>query len=111
MDLDRVHSNAEAFDPCARRAQLLAQRSPARLAPSSQEHDLALVNPQVARREGRSDVTALPFGINTPSLLVYVFFVMKPAYDRNLHTLGTQQDYAFTKGKKQPRPVTAGSDW
>ncbi len=36
----------------------------------------------VARREGRSDVTALPFGINTPSLLVYIFFVMKPAFDR-----------------------------
>jgi AGZA family xanthine/uracil permease-like MFS transporter len=36
----------------------------------------------VARRERRSDVTALPYGINTPSLLVYVFFVMKPAFDR-----------------------------
>ncbi len=36
----------------------------------------------VAHRERRSDVTALPFGINTPSLLVYVFFVMKPAFDR-----------------------------
>ncbi|MGQ9650307.1 MAG: NCS2 family permease [Phycisphaerae bacterium] len=36
----------------------------------------------VARRERRSDVTALPYGINTPSLLVYVFFVMKPAFER-----------------------------
>jgi len=36
----------------------------------------------VARREGRSDVTALPYGINTPSLLVYVFFVMMPTYQR-----------------------------
>ncbi|HOA75103.1 MAG TPA: NCS2 family permease, partial [Phycisphaerae bacterium] len=36
----------------------------------------------VARRERRNDVTALPYGINTVSLLVYVFFVMKPAYDR-----------------------------
>lgn len=34
----------------------------------------------VARRDGRSDVTALPYGINTPSVLVYVFFVMMPAY-------------------------------
>ncbi|HSW45181.1 MAG TPA: NCS2 family permease [Phycisphaerae bacterium] len=34
----------------------------------------------VARREKRSDVTALPYGINTPSLLVYVFFVMMPVY-------------------------------
>lgn len=38
----------------------------------------------VARREKRSDVTALPYGINTPSLLVYVFFVMVPVY-QNTH--------------------------
>ncbi len=38
----------------------------------------------VARREQRSDVTALPYGINTPSLIIYIFFVMKPAYDRAL---------------------------
>lgn len=35
---------------------------------------------RLAKREGRSDVTALPYGINTPSLLVYVFFVMAPAF-------------------------------
>ena len=35
---------------------------------------------RVARREGRSDVTALPYGINTPSLLVYVWFVIAPVY-------------------------------
>ncbi len=36
---------------------------------------------RLAARENRDDVTALPYGINTPSLLVYVFFVMKPAFD------------------------------
>lgn len=35
---------------------------------------------RLARRENRDDVTALPYGINTPSLLVYVFFVMAPVY-------------------------------
>ncbi len=35
---------------------------------------------RLALKEGRSDVTALPYGINTPSLLVYVFFVMAPAF-------------------------------
>ncbi|MFQ5589669.1 MAG: NCS2 family permease [Phycisphaerae bacterium] len=35
---------------------------------------------RLAKREGRTDVTALPYGINTPSLLVYVFFVMAPVY-------------------------------
>jgi AGZA family xanthine/uracil permease-like MFS transporter len=37
---------------------------------------------RLARRTGRNDVTALPYGINTPSLLVYIFFVIKPAYDK-----------------------------
>ena len=36
---------------------------------------------RLAAREQRTDVTALPYGINTPSLLVYIFFVMKPAFD------------------------------
>lgn len=35
---------------------------------------------RLAKREGRDDVTALPYGINTPSLLVFVFFVMAPVY-------------------------------
>jgi AGZA family xanthine/uracil permease-like MFS transporter len=37
---------------------------------------------RLARTEGRDDVTALPYGINTPSLLVYIFFVMLPVYAR-----------------------------
>lgn len=34
---------------------------------------------RLARREGRSDVCAQPFGLNTPSVIAYVFFVMAPA--------------------------------
>jgi AGZA family xanthine/uracil permease-like MFS transporter len=34
---------------------------------------------RLARRTGRTDVTALPFGINTVSLFAYVFLVMLPA--------------------------------
>lgn len=37
---------------------------------------------RLAARTNRSDVTALPFGINTPSLLVYIFFVMAPVYEK-----------------------------
>jgi adenine/guanine/hypoxanthine permease len=33
---------------------------------------------QIGRREGRSDVCALPYGINTVSLFAYVFLVMLP---------------------------------
>jgi AGZA family xanthine/uracil permease-like MFS transporter len=36
----------------------------------------------LARAQGRSDVTALPFGINTPSLLIFIYFVMLPVYQR-----------------------------
>ena len=35
---------------------------------------------RLMKRENRRDVTALPYGINTPSLLVYVYFVMLPEY-------------------------------
>ncbi|MBU0719215.1 MAG: NCS2 family permease, partial [Planctomycetes bacterium] len=35
---------------------------------------------RLAKRERRLDVTALPYGINTPSLLIYIFFVMAPVY-------------------------------
>ena len=34
----------------------------------------------VAYRTGRRDTTALPFGINTPSLVAYVFLIMGPIY-------------------------------
>lgn len=35
---------------------------------------------QLARRENRADVTALPFGINTPTVVAFVFFIMGPVY-------------------------------
>ncbi len=35
---------------------------------------------QLAKQTGRSDVTALPYGINTVSLMAFVFFVMGPVY-------------------------------
>jgi AGZA family xanthine/uracil permease-like MFS transporter len=34
---------------------------------------------QLARRTGRADVTALPYGINTVSLFAFIFLVMLPA--------------------------------
>ena len=34
---------------------------------------------RLARAEGRDDVCALPYGINTPSLIAFVFLVMLPA--------------------------------
>lgn len=35
---------------------------------------------RLAKKTGRDDVTALPYGINTPSLLIYVHFIMAPIY-------------------------------
>ena len=49
---------------------------------------------RLARREGRSDVTALPYGINTPSLLVFIFFVMQPAYRAATEQQGMSQEAA-----------------
>ena len=35
---------------------------------------------QLGRRTGRSDVTALPYGINTPSVVAFIFLIMGPVY-------------------------------
>jgi AGZA family xanthine/uracil permease-like MFS transporter len=35
---------------------------------------------QLAIAAGREDVTALPFGINTPSLIAFIFLIMAPVY-------------------------------
>jgi adenine/guanine/hypoxanthine permease len=35
---------------------------------------------ELARKTGREDVTALPYGINTVSLFAFVFFIMLPIY-------------------------------
>jgi AGZA family xanthine/uracil permease-like MFS transporter len=35
---------------------------------------------KLAQKEGRSDVTAIPFGINTPTIFAYVFLIMGPVY-------------------------------
>ena len=34
---------------------------------------------RLARRENRTDVCAIPFGLNTPTMIAYVFLVMAPA--------------------------------
>jgi AGZA family xanthine/uracil permease-like MFS transporter len=56
---------------------------------------------RLAKRENRDDVTALPYGINTPSLLVYVIFVMKPAFDlasKDPERFGDPAYYAWQMG-------------
>jgi AGZA family xanthine/uracil permease-like MFS transporter len=37
---------------------------------------------QLARRTGRNDVTAIPFGVNTPTIFAYIFLIMLPVYQR-----------------------------
>ena len=37
---------------------------------------------RLARRTGREDVTAIPFGVNTPTIFAYVFLIMGPVYAR-----------------------------
>ena len=34
---------------------------------------------RLARKEKRDDVCAIPFGLNTPTMIAYVFLVMAPA--------------------------------
>lgn len=37
---------------------------------------------QLAQRTGREDVTAIPFGVNTPTIFAYIFLIMLPVYQR-----------------------------
>jgi AGZA family xanthine/uracil permease-like MFS transporter len=37
---------------------------------------------ELALRTGRDDVTAIPFGINTPTIFAYVTLIMLPVYER-----------------------------
>jgi AGZA family xanthine/uracil permease-like MFS transporter len=37
---------------------------------------------RLARKTGRDDVTAIPFGVNTPTIFAYVFLIMGPVYAR-----------------------------
>jgi AGZA family xanthine/uracil permease-like MFS transporter len=37
---------------------------------------------RLAAKTGRSDVTAIPFGVNTPTIFAYVFLIMGPVYAR-----------------------------
>ena len=37
---------------------------------------------RLAKNSGRNDVTAIPFGINTPTIFAYVILIMVPVYER-----------------------------
>jgi adenine/guanine/hypoxanthine permease len=37
---------------------------------------------RLAQRTNRADVTAIPFGVNTPTIFAYVFLIMLPVYQR-----------------------------
>jgi adenine/guanine/hypoxanthine permease len=43
---------------------------------------------QLARREGRTDVCALPYGINTPSMYAFIFLIIAPVWAANREALG-----------------------
>lgn len=51
---------------------------------------------RVARRDGNASCTALPYGINTPSVFAYILFVMKPVYDITMKTLTERADDPMT---------------
>ena len=41
---------------------------------------------KLMEKENRNDVTALPYGINTPSIFAFIFFVMAPVYFKTKDT-------------------------
>lgn len=55
---------------------------------------------RVAKRTGDATVTALPYGINTPSVFAFIFFIMSPVYARYAGDLGAAKaaDLAWKLG-------------
>lgn len=51
---------------------------------------------RLARKQGRDDVTALPFGINTVSLFGFILFVIAPTYQDWAGRPGVSQEQAAT---------------
>ena len=49
----------------------------------------------LAKRTGRSDVTAIPFGVNAPTIFAYIFLIMEPVYTRTHDTNLTWQVGVF----------------
>lgn len=45
---------------------------------------------RVAKRDMNSACTALPYGINTPSVFAFIFFILAPVYQRYLPQLGAE---------------------
>jgi AGZA family xanthine/uracil permease-like MFS transporter len=50
---------------------------------------------RLAARTGRDDVTAIPFGVNTPTIFAYVFLIMGPVYVRTHSGLEAWQAGVF----------------
>jgi adenine/guanine/hypoxanthine permease len=46
---------------------------------------------RVARRDGNPTCTALPYGINTPSVFAYILFILAPIYQRFSAELGPEK--------------------
>ncbi len=55
---------------------------------------------RVARRDGNMTCTALPYGINTPSVFAYILFILAPVYQRFSAQLGPEKagDLAWKMG-------------
>jgi AGZA family xanthine/uracil permease-like MFS transporter len=55
---------------------------------------------RLAKKERRTDVTALPYGINTVTLLVFFFLIIMPVYLQNKDSLGAERaaDLAWKVG-------------
>jgi AGZA family xanthine/uracil permease-like MFS transporter len=49
----------------------------------------------LAKRTGRTDVTAIPFGVNAPTIFAYIFLIMEPAYLRTHDATVTWQVGVF----------------
>ena len=65
-----------------------------------QAHKLAL-------RTGRDDVTAIPFGVNAPTIFAYIFLIMLPVYQRTHNaTLAWQAGVSAASNSRSLFPLS-----
>jgi AGZA family xanthine/uracil permease-like MFS transporter len=60
---------------------------------------------RLAKATGRDDVTAIPFGVNTPTIFAYVFLIMGPVYARTHDATPASSPACSAASSKPPEPL------
>src|ERR1043166_8479476 len=66
---------------------------------------------QVAKRDGNYTCTALPYGINTPSVFAYILFILAPVYLTKFNELAPKIGEAAARSEERRVGKECRSRW